>query len=111
VVITIGDVYGIAGRRRELLTAFADVQRAARDSPGCLRYAFAEATGEPDHFVLLGQWRDRTSLDAHYASPAFARYQTALHGLLARPSELSIFTVEAAEHPAAPAAMDPRDAD
>jgi quinol monooxygenase YgiN len=110
-VVAIADVAGTGGGRAELLAAFAEVARAARAQPGCVRYDFAEAFDETDRFVLVSEWRDRAALDGHYASPAFERFQSALHGLLARPSEMTLYAVSGIARPVPSPVMDPRDAD
>jgi quinol monooxygenase YgiN len=110
-VIALADLFGTAGARTELLEIIADLQRSARERPGCLRYEFAEALDEPDHFILVSEWEDQSRLDAHYASPEFARFQFSLHGLLARPSEMTIYSVSGAARPLPAEPMDPRDAD
>ena len=110
-VLAIGDVFGISGRRDELLAALTADERDAAAQPGCVRYSFAATIADPDHFVVVGEWRDRAAMDAHYASEAFARYQFALDGLLARPSELTEYAVSGAARPVASGPMDPRDAD
>ena len=110
-VVAVADLVGISGRRQELLGALADVESAATREDGCVRYSFAETIADPDHFVLLSEWRDRAALDAHYRSSAFAAFQLALNGLLAHPSEMTVYAVSGAAHPVASGPMDPRAAD
>jgi quinol monooxygenase YgiN len=110
-VVAIADLYGISGRREELVALLAEAEREAAAQPGCVRYAYAATLADPDHFVLVGEWRDRAAMDAHYASRAFASFQFSLDGLLARPSEMAIHSVSASARPVASAPMDPRDAD
>ena len=110
-IVAVADLFGISGRRRELVAALAREQRAATVQPGCLRYAFATTIADPDHFVLISEWRDRTSLDAHYASTEFAGFQFSLNGLLARPSQMTVHSVSATVRPVASGPLDPREAD
>ena len=110
-VIAIADLFGLAGARGELQVLLATEQQAAVRQPGCRRYVFAEAVGDPDHFVLVGEWDDQAALDGHYSSADFGRFQSSLHGLLARPSELTMYSVSGAARPLPSAPMDPRDAD
>jgi quinol monooxygenase YgiN len=110
-VIAIADIFGIAAGRAELLALFSDVRRDATTHDGCVRYAFSEAVDEPDRFTLVSEWRDMAALEAHYASSAFGRFQYALHGLLARPSEMTIYSVSGAMRPLPSGPQDPRDAD
>jgi hypothetical protein len=50
-------------------------------------------------------------MDAHYGSESFARFQFSLDGLLARPSEMTVYDVSGSARPVASGPMDPRDAD
>jgi quinol monooxygenase YgiN len=109
--IAVADIFGISGRRDELLAALADAERAAGGQPGSVRYTFAETLDDPDHFVLISEWADDAALERHYASTAFANFQFALDGLLARPSEMTVYTVSGSVRPLASGPMDPRDAD
>src|SRR4051812_2307731 len=110
-VIAIADMYGIAGRRQDMLSALAENERHAAGEPGCLRYAFAETISEADHFVLVSEWRDDAAFEGHYGSAEFASFQRALSGLLARPSEMTIHTVSGSSRPQPSGVMDPREAD
>jgi quinol monooxygenase YgiN len=110
-VVATADMYGISGRRDELAVVLADAQRTAAGRPGCRRYEFAATLSEPDRFVLVSEWEDEAALEAHYASAEFASFQFALQGLLARPSEMKIYTVTTTTRPVASGPMDPRDAD
>jgi len=53
-VLAIGDVFGISGRREELLAALTTAERDAAAQPGCVRYSFAATIVDPDHFVVVG---------------------------------------------------------
>ena len=110
-ILAVADIYGIAGRRQELVDALAGAQRDATAQDGCLRYALAATLDDPDHFVTISEWRDQAAVDAHYGSREFATFQMALDGLLARPSELTLFDVTGEVRPVPSGPMDPRDAD
>jgi quinol monooxygenase YgiN len=110
-VVAVADMYGIAGRRQEMLSTLAESERHAAGQVDCLRYVFAETIAEPDHFVLISEWRNQAALERHYGSEDFAGFQRALNGLLARPSEMTIHTVSGSSRPQPSGAMDPRDAD
>jgi quinol monooxygenase YgiN len=71
-------------------------------------YTVSARIGEPDHYVVVEEWRDEAALDAHFASAAFSRFQWSLHRLLARPSQVRIHDVNATRRPVASAPMDPR---
>jgi quinol monooxygenase YgiN len=110
-VLAIADLFGISGRRDELVAALAGAEREAVAQPGCVRYAFAATVADPDHFVLVSEWHDQAAMDAHYGSQGFARFQFSLDGLLARPSEMTVYEISGAARPVASGPMDPRDAD
>jgi quinol monooxygenase YgiN len=60
---------------------------------------------------LISEWEDEAALERHYASTAFANLEFALDGLLARPSEMTLYSVIGSVRPLASGPMDPRDAD
>jgi quinol monooxygenase YgiN len=110
-VIAHADMFGIAGRRSDLVAVLQRAEREAAARPGCRRYTFAATLANPDRFVLVSEWDDQEALDAHYRSEAFARFQLDLHGLLAQPSEMTIHAVTDRLRPVNTRPMDPRDAD
>ena len=104
-------MFGIGGRRTELVDLLSRWERDAAAQPGCRRYTFAAALSDPDRFVLVSEWESQEALDTHYGSEAFASFQFALDGLLARPTELTVYAVGDAVRPVDTRPMDPRDAD
>jgi quinol monooxygenase YgiN len=110
-VIAVAEMYGLAGRRDELLGLLRESERDAADAPGCLRYTFAATLADRDRFALFSEWESDGAMEAHYGSPAFARFQFALNGLLARPSTMTVYSVAGAARPLRSGLMDPRDAD
>jgi quinol monooxygenase YgiN len=107
-VIAVAEMFGISGRREELTRL---LERWAAGEPGCRRYVFAAALADPSRFVLFSEWESQEALDTHYRSEAFADFQLSLDGLLARPSELTVYSLESAVRPTDTRPMDPRDAD
>jgi quinol monooxygenase YgiN len=110
-VIAIADIFGISGRRRELKALLARTAQEVRGVPGSRRYTFGATVEDPDQFVLVSEWDTREAMDAHYRSASFARYQFELDGLLARPSEMTVYSVTGAVRPVPSGQLDPRDAD
>lgn len=110
-VVAIADIFGISGRRAELLDLLARTEQVARRQPGARRYAFAARLDAPDEFVLVSEWDSQDAMAAYHRSAQFARYQFELDGLLARPSEMTIYSVSDAVRPVPSAPLDPRDAD
>lgn len=111
VVIAVAEMFGISGRREELAALLQRFERWAAGEPGCRRYTFAAALADPSRFVLVSEWDSQEALDAHYHSEEFADFQFGLDGLLARPSELTVYSVQDAVRPQDTRPMDPRDAD
>jgi quinol monooxygenase YgiN len=110
-IVAVADLFGVKARRQELLDLLVASERETAGASGCRRYAFAATIAEPDHFVLHSEWDDQARFDAHYGSQAFASFQFALNGLLARPSEMTVYSVDRVTRPVASGPMDPRDAD
>jgi quinol monooxygenase YgiN len=110
-VIAVADMFGINGRRDELVEVLARAEREAASQPGCRRYSFAATLADPDRFLLVSEWESLQALDAHYGSELFAGFQQDLHGLLARPSEMTVYEVGGRVRPVSSRPMDPRDAD
>lgn len=110
-VIAVADMFGITAARDELAALMARLERQATTQPGCRRYTFAATVADQDQFVLVSEWEDERALDAYYRSQAFADFQFALDGLLARPSELTVYSADASVRPLNTKPMDPRDAD
>jgi quinol monooxygenase YgiN len=110
-VIAVAEMFGISGRREELASLLERFERWATGEPGCRRYVFAAALADPSRFVLFSEWESQEALDAHYRSDAFTDFQLSLDGLLARPSELTVYSLESAIRPTDTRPLDPRDAD
>jgi quinol monooxygenase YgiN len=111
VVITVAEMFGISGRRDELVTLLQRFGSWAGDELGCRRYTVAVTLADPSRFVLVSEWESQEALDAHYRSKAFTDFQFGLDGLLARPSELTVYSADNAVRPLDTRPMDPRDAD
>ena len=102
VFIAVAEIFGISGRRDELATVLARFERWVAGEPGCRRYALAATLADPSRFVLVSEWDSQQALDAHYRSEEFANFQFGLDGLLARPSELTVYSREGAVRPLKP---------
>ena len=110
-MIAVAEMFGISGRRDELAALLERFERWAVGEPGCRRYTFGAALADPSRFVLVSEWDSADALDAHYQSEEFADFQFGLDGLLARPSELTLYSGDRALRPLNTRPMDPRDAD
>jgi quinol monooxygenase YgiN len=110
-VIAIAEIYGINGRRNELVALLRRTEQAAREFSGSRRYVFAARLELPDQYVLVSEWDSHDAMDAYHRSEQFARYQFELGGLLARPSEMIVYSAMDAVRPVPSGPLDPRDAD
>ena len=111
ILLAVADLYAIHGRRDELVALLERSERGAVAEPGCRRYTFAATLSDPDRFVLVSEWENQAALDGHYGSQTFSNFQFGLNGLLARPSEMTIYSVSGMARPINTSPMDPRDAD
>ncbi len=98
-IVALGDVYVQVPRREAAAEAMLAEQRAALEQDGCISFVFAEALGDPGHYVVTERWSDRGALEEHYRSEDFFRYQAAIAPLLVRDSELTLHSVEDAIRP------------
>lgn len=55
---------------------------AARREPGCIYYDLHASVTDPDRVVCLEHWADRTTLDAHLASPHTIAFGQAIEPLV-----------------------------
>jgi quinol monooxygenase YgiN len=97
--------------RGELVALLQRFEKQAAAEAGCKRFTFAATLADPDRFVLISEWENQAALDTHYRSQAFAAFQFGLHGLLVRPSTLTVYADAGAVRPLDSRPMDPRDAD
>ncbi len=111
IVVAIAEMFGIIGRRDELVSVLERFERVAATQSGCRRYTFAVTLADPTRFVLISEWDSQDALDAHYRSDLFSEFQFELDGLLARPSEMTVYPGRGAVRPMDTRPMDPRDAD
>jgi quinol monooxygenase YgiN len=110
-VIAIAEIFGISGRRKELVALMTRTEQRVRELPGSRRYVFAARVEAPDEFVLVSEWETYDAMAAYHRSEHFAAYQSELNGLLARPSEMTVYSVTDAVRPVPSGPLDPRDAD
>lgn len=105
-LIALGDIYTQIPSREQVRELMRATQSRVRGEPGCISYVFAEALDDPGHFVVVQQWQDQASLDAHYRSDAFADYQKQIAEHLVRSSDLRVHAVQASAHPVDSAVID-----
>jgi quinol monooxygenase YgiN len=107
-VLVHAELHGLAGRARELrgvLREHAELMAAGEGSLGAAAYEPLGA--EPGEFVLDAWWRDETALRAHYATSEYAHYVQRVGELLARPSDVTVHTVDRSYRATADLSADP----
>lgn len=65
-----------AGAEQQAHRCLQTLAEATRREPGCLAYNVYHAADEPRKLLIYELYRDQAGLDAHRASPHFARYAT-----------------------------------
>jgi len=110
-LVAITSIHGLAGRRDDLRALMRETEQRVLAEPGCRAYRFTATLEDPDEYLHVQQWASEDAFAAHQRTLAFADYQQALFGMLARPSEMAIHRVASTTHPQSQAIPDPRDAD
>jgi quinol monooxygenase YgiN len=101
-IVVIGRIHALGDYRGELQNLLRNAQLDVRDQAGCLAADFAAALDDPGTYLFVQEWEDQASLDAHYATDAFASFQHALSPMLERPSEVGWHTVTETVRPQDP---------
>ena len=74
--------------REDIAAILRELAPLSREEPGCVSYIPHTVETDPDIVVIYEQYRDGEAVDAHRASPHFARY--AVGGLYQRMLERSV---------------------
>ena len=79
-MILVMERYNIDPEQREAFLAFArQLVGQERQQPGCLAFDIFEDVTTPNAFLMMEQWQDEGSLDAHTNSEDFERSDAALN--------------------------------
>src|SRR3712207_2370572 len=88
-------VHGLAGRAGELREVLREhAEHLARADGAAGAAAYEPLGGEPGEFVLDAWWHDEQALRKHYDTAEYGRYMQRVGELLARPSDVTVHTVE-----------------
>ena len=79
--------------REEITRILLELTPASRAEPGCVTYIPHRVESDPNTIVIYEQYRDQAALEAHRASPHFAKY--AVGGLYQRMLERFVEVLEA----------------
>jgi len=105
-IIALGDIYVRIADREQVRNLMRMTQERVSALPGCVLYSFTETLDEPGHFMVVQQWEDRSALEQHYRTQAFADYQAAIGEHLVRTSELRLHEASAGVIPLDPAPIE-----
>jgi quinol monooxygenase YgiN len=74
--------------REDICQILRELTRFSRREDGCVNYIAHSVEGNPDTIVIYEQYRDEAAVEAHRASPHFAKY--AVGGLYQKMLERSV---------------------
>ncbi|MBV9869639.1 MAG: antibiotic biosynthesis monooxygenase [Frankiaceae bacterium] len=64
--------------RDEAIAAAKKMSAHSLTEAGCIDYRFWASVDDPSSFLLLEQWEDQASIDAHMGTPQMAEFAAAL---------------------------------
>lgn len=67
-IVIIAESHAAAGQADRVRELFASVIDRTRAEDGCLRYELLQNLDKDDRIILVEEWRDQASLDAHLAA-------------------------------------------
>lgn len=79
--------------RERWLQILAAVTVPSRSEEACESYVIYESTETPNAFIFVEQWASLDGLHAHFHTPHFAAFLTALSEVSAAPPEGTVFAV------------------
>lgn len=75
----------------EFLRVFNELAEATKKEAGCIQYEMYQDEGSASTFVLLEQWTNKASFDAHLESEHFKRIIPLISACLAKESQLGLY--------------------
>jgi quinol monooxygenase YgiN len=79
------------GRYDDAVAAINSAIKGIHDEPGCLLYAMHQPA-ERDHILVLEKWESQAALDAHSSGSAIQHLRSALSGLLAKGTDVTVYS-------------------
>ena len=105
-IVVVGRIHALSAYRGELQNLLRNTQLDVREQAGCLSADFAAALDDPGTYLFVQEWEDQASLDAHYATDTFARFQKDITPMLKRASDVQWHTVSETVKPQDPTPAD-----
>jgi quinol monooxygenase YgiN len=76
-----GEIEIDPAQREAAVTAALRMMEETRKETGCISYSFSGDLAESGLFRIFEEWESQQALDAHFASPHMATFQTTVGGL------------------------------
>jgi quinol monooxygenase YgiN len=93
-IVVIGRVTTTAEHREEFLSLVLESVRASREDPGNLHYDLFESSDAENSFVIVEEWEDDASLQAHFQTPHIGKFMGGLPALIASEPAVHFHTIE-----------------
>ena len=91
-IVLVAKFTGKADKKSEILRRVGVVAPPSRKESGCLTYDFYEMPGG-NEYLFFEEWHDQAALDAHFQTPHFAEFVTALPELIEGSPHIRIYEV------------------
>jgi quinol monooxygenase YgiN len=92
-IIVIGSVHASPETIDELLDASLVHVHRSRTEPGCLAHGVSRDVEDPNLLLFSERWKDRGSLDQHFAVPASGEFVAAVRRLGVGSPTMTIYAV------------------
>ena len=96
-IIIMGTVKLALDRLEAAKPAMRRMVEASRAEPGCIAYAYAQDLLDPATIHVAEQWRDRTAVTEHFATPHMAEWRGVMGGLGLTGRDLRVFEADEGE--------------
>ncbi|MBS1104522.1 MAG: antibiotic biosynthesis monooxygenase [Deltaproteobacteria bacterium] len=77
-LVIAGEIAIDPARRAAAIATVLRMAEETRKEAGCAQYVFSGDLGDPGRFRIFEEWESQAALDAHFASPHMAAFQTAI---------------------------------
>lgn len=66
------------------------VEKTNAFDPGCIKYELCRDMNDPSHFIMLEEWEDQKSLDAHMKAEHFVNNVPKFSAFAIKPAEIAL---------------------
>jgi quinol monooxygenase YgiN len=92
-LVVAGEIEIDPAKREAAVVAARAVMDATRREAGCISYVFSADLAEPGRFRIFEEWQSQGALDAHFATPHMAAFQSAFAGLGVRSMRIQKYEI------------------